>query len=256
MRITKAELLKKLNENVSVNEIIDSHLNIIGNNDDVETPEQIKTNATTDSYVDATRQQVGKNRLLTTFLEEDELVETNSAITGKKYHVPHNVVEFLQSKSGEGNRRIQGILQNPTMNYEQVKRFKHDIENEYQDDWTPAITWINSVLSTDRNMVDNQKRTTMEIGMENRFRKTHDKDYNSNLTPLSMNEEMKVKLIVTEEQFNLINESEDFNKYKVVALREMLKEKKDLIMKTKEEIKKINAILTSKIKNNIEENKK
>ncbi len=53
----------------------------------------------------------------------------------------------------------------------------------------------------------------------------------------------------------MLNEGEDFNKYKVSALREMLKDKKELLMKTKGEIKAISEILDSKIKNNIEENK-
>lgn len=260
MKITKADLLKKLNEGLNVNEIIDNHLNLIGTDDYVDTPEQVTTDATTDSYIDASRQQMGKNRLLATFLEEEDIVETNSDIQGKMYHVPLTVIQALKSKaeSGdqEGSDRIAAILQNSTMNYEQVKRFKHDIENKYQGDWTAALTWINSVLATDRNVIQKSKETTMDTGMENRFRKTHDKDHNSNLTPLSsITEHRKVTLMLTEAQVKMLNESENYNIYKVSALREMLKNKKELLIKTKNEIKSISEILDSKIKNNIEENK-
>lgn len=259
MKINKGDFLKKLDEGLSIVEIIDANLNLIGNDDSVDTPEQVTNNATTDSFVDASRQQVGKNRLFATFLEEDDIVETNSAIEGKKYHVPHNVIQSLQSiRDGEeGSDRAKELINNPTMNYGQVKRFKHDIENKYNGNWTTALTWINSILSVDRNMVDNQKRTTMEIGMENRFRKTHDKDYDSNLTPLSsLTENKKIKIMVNESQYKLINESEDFTKYKISALRIMVKEKKEEINKLKGEIKNINEILNNKVRNNIEENKK
>lgn len=128
------------------------------------------------------------------------LNETNSSLVNKTYQVPLNVLQFLQKKQGEGDKRIQGIINSPTLSYEQVKRFKHDIENSYQGDWSPVVMWLNGILGTDRNMVDSQKRTTMEIGLENRFRKTHDKDHNKNLTPLS---EVK-KLKITEEQALLI----------------------------------------------------
>lgn len=258
MKINKGDFIKKINEGLDIDEIIDKNMNLIGTDDEVNSPENVYTDATTNSFVDAARQQVGKNRLYTTFLEEEELTETNSDIEGKKYHVPHNVIQDLkQMTSGdEGSKRAQGIISSPTMDYTQIKRFKHDIENTYSGDWASALTWINSVLSTDRNMVDNQKRTTMDIGMENRFRDTHYKD--SPLTDLAtMHESVKTnKIILTESQYNFLLESEDFNKYKVSALRSMIKGKKEEINKLREEVKAIDAILNSKIKNNIDEIKK
>ena len=138
---------------------------------------------------------------------EDKINEANSDLQGKSYKLPLNVIQFLQAKSNspEGGKRVTGLLNNPNaVSYEQLKRFKHDIENggNYNGDWGTVLNWINSILGRDRNTVDNQKRTTMEIGMENRFRKTHDK--NTSLTPLS--EVITKKIKITEKQHKLIEE--------------------------------------------------
>lgn len=174
----------------------------------------------------------------------------NSSLEGKTYQLPVNVIQFLKSKASVGGKRIQGLINNPNATYEQLKRFKHDIENGLSGDWSTVLNWINSVLGNDRGVVDNQKRTTMETGMENRFRKTHEKDYNSNLTPLSEdNKIMKIK--ITEDQYRIIeqeiiNESENFGQYRTKALRDLLKQKNDLISKTRQEIKEITDILNKR----------
>ena len=200
----KSELLKKLNEGLSISEIIDSNLNLIGNNDDVETPEQIKTDATTDNFFDAVTQQMGKDRRLGVYVEsDDELNEANSDLQDQEYKIPLDILSFLKTKVGEGGDRIQGILNKSSMNYSQIKRFKHDIENSYQGDWSKVLTWINSVLTSDRNFVDKQKRTPMELGVENRFKKTHDKNH-AQLTSLSSLFEGKKVIKITEEQYKLI----------------------------------------------------
>lgn len=68
-------------------ELVNKDLNLIGNNDDVDSPEEVKSNSTTDSHIDATAQQMGKNRTNALYsvnlmhtgvlpvLEETELVE-------------------------------------------------------------------------------------------------------------------------------------------------------------------------------------
>jgi hypothetical protein len=89
----------------------------------------------------------------------------------------------------------------------------------------------------------------MEIGMENRYRKTHDKDYNANIIPLSVNENKIVKKIkITEAQSELLKkeliaEGEDFTRYKANALRNLLKEKMEALSCLKNEIREINSIL-------------
>jgi len=175
--------------------------------------------------------------------------EVNSSLQGKNYALPLNVITFLKSKVNdpEGSERVTGLLNSQGASYEQLKRFKHDIENSYSGDWGTVINWINSILTRDRTGVDNQKRDTMNIGMENRFKKTHDK--NSSLTPLSEKKVMKIK--ITESQSELlkkevISEGENFTRYKSHALREMLKEKTETLNKLKEDIRTINDILNKK----------
>ncbi len=131
--------------------------------------------------------------------------EENSALVNKTYPLPSNILQFLQTKISEGGERVQGLLNSPAASYGQLKRMKSDIESGiYNTDWSPILKWINSVLGSDRDMLDHQKRTPMEIGMENRFRKTHDKDHNKNLTPLSGKQH--VNLRITEQQLNMLKE--------------------------------------------------
>lgn len=181
----------------------------------------------------------------------------NSSLQGKTYQIPFQILSSIKSLDGQGIERVTAILNNSNLTYEQVKRLKHDIENGvFPGDWSKLLMWANSILERDRNMVDNQKRTPMEIGMENRFRKTHDKDYNANITPLSVNEETKVKkIVITEAQHELlkkqiIEEEIDFSEYKVYALRKKLKEKTEQLISLKNEIRQINSLLNKKSSEN------
>ncbi len=172
----------------------------------------------------------------------------NSALQGKGYQIPLQVMQSIQARAGEGDERISALINNPTQSYEQIKKLKHDIENgTLQGDWSAVGMWVNSVLSKDRSIEDNRKKTTMEIGMENRYRATHDKDYGMNITPLSVNENTVKKIRITEAQNELIKqqivEGEDFTRYKANALRAMLKEKQEQLSCLKNEIREINALL-------------
>jgi len=173
----------------------------------------------------------------------------NSALQGKGYTIPMQVMQSLQARAGEGNERVTALIQHPTQTYEQLKKLKHDIESGVlQGDWSTVILWVNGILARDRNAEQNRKQTTMEIGMENRFRKTHDKEYGMNVTPLSVNETTVKKIKITEAQNELlkqelISENEDFSHYKVHALRLKLKEKMERLAELKADIREINALL-------------
>ena len=195
----------------------------------------------------------------------DKINEANSALEGKSYPIPIQVKQFLQSKAGNGDERITAFIRSDSQTYEQLKRLKHDIETGVlQGDWSAVINWVNSILTRDRSVENNRKKTTMEIGMENRYRKTHDKDYNANITPLSVNENKVKKIKITESQNEilkktLISEGEDFTRYKANALRTLLKEKMEALACLKNDIREINSILNKpKISSDMEmsENKK
>lgn len=244
--------MKKSDLNKKLNELVDKNLNLIGHNDDVDSAEEVKANSTTDSHADTSGQQMGKDRtnalyamdIANNLLETENIVEDNSQLVGKTYSVPLNVKQFLQTKSGEGIDRINWLLKN-NPNYNQLKRFKYDIENNYQSDWSPILGWINGILNKDTSIIKDKKTTTMETGMENRFRKTHDKQHGNNLTPLTEKikiTETQAKLLVKE----IIIESENYNLYKLSTLRDLLNQKTDLIMNTKEEIKKIQTIINNR----------
>lgn len=181
--------------------------------------------------------------------------EANSDLLGKTYAIPLKVRQFLQSMAnagGEGTERINNLLSNPNPTYEQIKRFKHDIEHSYQGDWSLALNWINGVLATDRQSIYNKKKTTMDTGMQNRFIKPHEKDNVIGFGSLRENKKI-MKIKITEEQENLIKEEilkegENYSRYKSSALREILAEKQQQLINLKEEIKSITQLLNAKSK--------
>lgn len=184
-----------------------------------------------------------------------KITEANSDLLGKTYAIPLKVQQFLQSMMnsvGEGKQRIQNLLSNPNPTYEQIKRFKHDIEHSYQGDWSMALNWINGVLASDRQSIYNKKKTTMDTGMQNRFIKPHEKDNVIGFGGLRENNKV-MKIKITEEQQQLIkeeilNEGENYSRYKSSALREILAEKQEQLINLKQEIKNITQILNSKAK--------
>lgn len=72
----KFSLLKeKLNKGLSIQEIVNTDLNVIGHNDDHNNLDDVTVNTTTDNFVDATRQQMGRDR--TNALYSLDLMNTN-----------------------------------------------------------------------------------------------------------------------------------------------------------------------------------
>ena len=179
--------------------------------------------------------------------------EANSDLLGKTYSIPLNVKQFLQSMMnsvGEGKQRIQNLLSNPNPTYEQIKRFKHDIEHSYQGDWSIVLNWINSVLGTDRGSIYNKKKNTMDTGMQNRFIKPHEKD--SVIGFGSLRENKKV-IKITEQQQELLkkeilSESDDYSRYKASVLREILSVKEQQLANLNQEVDSIKQLIQAKTK--------
>lgn len=171
MKISKGEFLKLIKEGFSVDEIINTNLTLIDGSESSST-EEVSNKSTTKTHVDAVSQ--GASRANTS----GYFFEANSALQGKTYQLNDEVMAFLRSKTdGEGGKRVQTIIDdNGILSYEQMKRFKHDIENEYVGDWSVVLNFINVELNSDRKNIEIGKEVTSDTGMENRYRDEHEKD--------------------------------------------------------------------------------
>jgi hypothetical protein len=213
MKIKKSELMERLKSCKNINEFINNDLSLIGNKDDIESPTEVKSNSTTDSHFDATTQQNGKDRtnamfgyldIANTIVEERvnkikkevfeniRLTEANSKLQGKVFQVPENILQILKNIGKAGGERVTTILREKTQTYEQLKRFKHDIEKGFiKADMSEVLIWINSLLGKERNIIKNTKKTTMETGMLNRYRKDYVKDNQLPMTNVHENKKTK-----------------------------------------------------------------
>jgi len=101
----------------------------------------------------------------------------NSKLLGQKFHLPHGILDFLKKKTGEGAKRVSGLLADGFCTYEQMKRIKHDIENKhYTGDWRIMLGWIDRTLAREREKIKRSKTIKSDMGHENSFIKTHEKD--------------------------------------------------------------------------------
>lgn len=107
----------------------------------------------------------------------------NSDLINKEYKLPSNIIKTLESKKeldSEGNKRINNWLESGVATYQQLKRFKNDIENNYdKSEWGDVLRWLNSILNLDRGSIYRSKKVKSDIGLDNMFRKSHFKDSNS-----------------------------------------------------------------------------
>ena len=172
MALTKHLFLKLLTEGYDINEIINNNLSLI-DNPYTETETEVTNKSTNKTHVDSVAQGYSIQHTTGYFSE------ANSALIGKTYQLNSNVMDFLKNKlnNSEGSKRVKGIINDKgIMTYEQLKRFKHDIENTYTEDWSLVLNFINNILTSDRNSVELEKKHTSNIGMNNRYRGNHNKD--------------------------------------------------------------------------------
>lgn len=193
--------------------------------------------------------------------------EANQDLYGKMYTLPSNVIEFLNTKvnSVEGKQRVAQLLNDKQAAYSQLKYIKHDIENNYKEDWSTLLNWINNSLNVDRSTSAQTKTSKSEIGLVNQHRKEHHKDFNKN--PASVKnlieektkmENKKKSIFLTESELKKViantiekaeaklNESTDFTMYKVSSLKTILEKKKTEVMDLKKDIKTIETLINKK----------
>ena len=104
----------------------------------------------------------------------------NSDLIGKNYEVKdENIKKFLGS----------------TISYENMKKKKSELENNKlknkdfynKNGGDSVLKWIDNTLKTDRDSIHNEKKTRMDAGEENQFKKEHEKDRdNANPTGVSL----------------------------------------------------------------------
>lgn len=116
----------------------------------------------------------------------------NKELKGKQFKIPFKIKEKLKgilnsfdgSDTTKGLKRLKGLIENPTVSYEQLKRMKNyfdnanpnDDINEYRLNGGDTMKyWIDEVLSTERNDIDREKRLRMDTGELNQFKKAHTK---------------------------------------------------------------------------------
>jgi hypothetical protein len=130
-------------------------------------------------------------------MQLSSLFEANSALVGKIFEIPDELIEVLQaaydkwgakvhgskSSATEGLKRCERLLKERQLTYYQIKRMIHDMEhiNRYQDPIAYALNggidmykWAVRVLDKARRDVDAQKNSRMNannIGGLNGLRK-------------------------------------------------------------------------------------
>lgn len=123
----------------------------------------------------------------------------NSDLQNGYFSCPDDVIGAIQSelasyeKGGntKGLKRAKGIVEKKKVSYSHIKRLKNYFDN-YEGDGTDAEyklnggdkmkKWVDNTLKGARDAIHNVKKTRMNTGEENQFKKTHNKD-KSNADP-------------------------------------------------------------------------
>ena len=117
----------------------------------------------------------------------------NSDLKNKNFSVPNEVISKLSSaltsyKEGgntKGYKRAKGIVNSKEISYSQIKRIKNYFDKYEGEGSDPEYNlnggddmkqWVNTTLKNNRDSIHNVKRAKEMGGLENSFRKTHEKN--------------------------------------------------------------------------------
>jgi hypothetical protein len=118
------------------------------------------------------------------------LVEENSELKNRKFPIPDGVRDMLQTtlnnyngdKTVDGYKRLNNLLSNDSITYQDMKRIKNFFDNYQGTDKSAEFilnggeqmkNWVNSTLNQARNVIDNIKQAQKDIIP---IRKSHEKD--------------------------------------------------------------------------------
>ena len=121
----------------------------------------------------------------------------NKDLKNDKYKVPTELLELLNnnlvslSSGDKGFDRCSDITQKGYLTYPQAKKFKHELENELEDNdyevvgGDSMLEFINDTLTQRRDGIHKSKKIRQNSGEENVFKKTHTKDKSKNPSRVS-----------------------------------------------------------------------
>lgn len=128
----------------------------------------------------------------------------NSKLKGMVFRCPDKVLEKMEGEvnnfQGDGNKsdgfnRAKKLIRNGgKMKYEQLKRVKNFFDHaddpddvEYRlNGGNEMKNWVENALKTARDIIYYMKKTRMDAGEENMFKKSHTKDKNKNPTNVNI----------------------------------------------------------------------
>jgi hypothetical protein len=172
------------------------------------------------------------------------IIEANSALVGTVFEIPEELMKVLKaawqkygdkangtkSTASEGKKRCENLLRSGEVDYYQIKRMIHDMEqiNKYKDPISYALNggdlmykWAVRTLDDARREVDGQKNSRMRAnnlaGLEglrkNAYLSNHEKDgepldgimFNTDddrgqMTPSISEEIAKIKVLIKTKQ--------------------------------------------------------
>jgi len=122
----------------------------------------------------------------------------NKDLKNDFYTFPRELKEKIKfnfknsSKKDNGYDRLERFNSDGGVNHGQAKKVKHELENDMDpsayklvggDD---LLSWLNDTLGNRRKVVDGIKRTKMNAGLPNQFKKAHVKDKSKNSTNVNV----------------------------------------------------------------------
>jgi len=118
----------------------------------------------------------------------------NKDLKNDFYKIPPELLSLLNDnlkhsdKSMSGYKRLKSLCDEKGVGYQQAKKIKHEMENGMNPEVYKLIggdellEWISGKLDERRRSVYQTKKSKMNAGMENQFKKEHTKDKSKNPT--------------------------------------------------------------------------
>lgn len=121
------------------------------------------------------------------------ITEGNSELKNRKFPIPDGVRKILMStlenyngsKTVDGYKRLNNILEMDAISYSEMKRLKNFFDNYRGTEKSTEFilnggdsmrTWVNNTLKTATDAVENFKQAKKDAGIKNAFIKPHEKN--------------------------------------------------------------------------------
>jgi hypothetical protein len=123
----------------------------------------------------------------------------NKDLKGRKWKIPLKYLKHLKSKlidykgdkHVEGYTRLRNLLKTGEITYENLKNIKHILEKNSKNETLYELNggkifhrWIDDQLKIARDRLDFSKKAKKNSGMDNAYKKPHEKDSSKNTTKI------------------------------------------------------------------------